>query len=190
MPQRSVLSAEQPPGHLPPQRTPTQAAARLNSSRLGPRCLSTRRTLRSENAEPCRPDDLFAQRRSPWQCFHLRPLPHVQESLRPRRPSCLAYIWITSAGARLALSRSAMARIGSWTWWKKSLYPVQYVNVLAHRDGVTLCLVHSTPRARRQDWTQRAPAKPRERAPGGLSGACRGSSRSPACLTAGGWVRS
>ena len=26
----------------------------------------------------------------PWQCFHLRPLPQVQGSLRPRRASCVA----------------------------------------------------------------------------------------------------
>ena len=28
--------------------------------------------------------------REPWQCFHLRPLPQVQGSLRPRRASCVA----------------------------------------------------------------------------------------------------
>jgi len=39
---------------------------------------------------------------APWQCFDLRPLPHVQGSLRPRWASSVAYTAISSAGARPA----------------------------------------------------------------------------------------
>ena len=58
---------------------------------------------------------------APWHCFHLRPEPQVQGSLRPRLASSAATTPISSAGARFSASRSAISRIGRSTWWKKSL---------------------------------------------------------------------
>jgi hypothetical protein len=51
----------------------------------------------------------------PWQCFHLRPLPQVHGSLRPRSASREAYQRPISDGARPARSRPHMIRIGSST---------------------------------------------------------------------------
>src|SRR5262249_33260037 len=49
---------------------------------------------------------------APWQFFPLRLRPQVHGSLRPRRASLRAYVFMISAGASPAASSSAIARIG------------------------------------------------------------------------------
>ena len=58
---------------------------------------------------------------APWHFFHLRPLPQVQRSFRPRAASSEAYRRMISAGRAPWFSSSHMTRIGSVTWWKKAL---------------------------------------------------------------------
>ena len=60
-------------------------------------------------------------RPAPWQRFHLRSLPQVHGSFRPRRASAFAYNGISSAGGRFARSSPAMISIGLRTWWKNAL---------------------------------------------------------------------
>src|SRR5258707_11900502 len=55
-----------------------------------------------------------------WQRFHLRPLPQLHGSLRPRLASAVPQLAIRSAAGWPARSRPDIARIGSLTWWKKS----------------------------------------------------------------------